>query len=184
MKHYIKEATFADLADIARIHVRSWQQTYVGLVPQAYLDSMDVLTFQKKWEGIFQGNIAENKNLYIAYDNGKAAGFISFGRNRDRHKDGWGEIYALYLLKQSWGKSIGYALFEKTRHKLREGGIDHAYLWVLDTNENALRAYGKWGGIIDKTSTLNTKIGGLDVKEVMVNFDLNAIQAMAEKQGI
>jgi GNAT superfamily N-acetyltransferase len=183
MKYSIKEATFIDLADIARIHVRSWQQTYIGLVPQDYLDSMSVSTFQKKWEGIFQGNISENKNLYIAYDNDEAAGFISFGHNRDKHKDGWGEIYALYLLKQSWGKSIGYALFEKTRQKLLNDGINNAYLWVLDTNENALSAYKKWGGVMDETSTLNTKIGGLDVKEMMINFDLNARQVIAIKQN-
>jgi hypothetical protein len=42
MKYTIKQATFEDCAEIARIHVQSWQQTYVGLVPQDYLDGMSI----------------------------------------------------------------------------------------------------------------------------------------------
>lgn len=157
VEYRIKQATFEDCAEIARIHVQSWQQTYVGLVPQDYLDGMSIPARQIKWEGIFQGRTAEDKNLYIAYDNGEAVGFITFGRNRDNRNDGSGEIYAVYLLKKCWGKGIGYALFETAKQKLHKDGMTAVYLWALDTNVNAITAYRKWGALWMKPQSLMIK---------------------------
>ena len=173
MKISIKEAGFDDLHDLAQVHVESWQQAYIGLVPQEYLDSLSIDARQKKWEEIFPSNIAENKHLYIAYDDGQAVGFISFGPNRDERKGGFAEIYAVYLLRKCWGKGIGYMLFEKTTQKLLKDGITKAYLWALSTNQNALASYKKWGGLVDETMITYNQIGGQDVKDIMVNFDLH-----------
>ncbi len=38
----IPPASYDDLPELAQIHVTSWKQTYVGQVPQAYLDNLDV----------------------------------------------------------------------------------------------------------------------------------------------
>ena len=170
MAYSIREASFEDLPDIARIHVQSWQQTYVGMVPQDYLDGMSIPARQKTWEAIFQGTEAENRNLYIAHDDGEAVGFISFGPSRDDRKRGWGEIYAVYLLKKSWGKSIGYQLFETAERKFRDAGITSVHLWALDANKNALSAYNKWGGIVDPDLIQEDEIGGQKVREIMVIF--------------
>src|ERR1700759_342461 len=37
----IRAARAADAAQIALVHVRSWQSAYRGLMPQAYLDGLD-----------------------------------------------------------------------------------------------------------------------------------------------
>ncbi len=166
----IREASFGDLPDIARIHVQSWKETYVGLVPQDYLDGLSVPARQKIWDAIFQATAAENRNLYIAHDDGEAVGFISFGPSRDQRKNGWGEIYAVYLLKKSWGKGIGYALFETAKQKLRDKELTSAYLWVLSTNKTALGAYKRWGGIVEPDLIEEDEIGGQKVEEVMVTF--------------
>jgi hypothetical protein len=68
----IREASFEDLPDVARIHVQSWKETYVGLVPRDYLDGMSVSARQRNWEAIFQATTAENRNLYIVHDDGEA----------------------------------------------------------------------------------------------------------------
>jgi GNAT superfamily N-acetyltransferase len=130
---------------------------------------MSIPDRQKKWEELFQD---KDKNLYVAQDNNETVGFISFGKNRDKRKNGCGEIYAVYLLKKSWNKGIGYALFEKAKQKLLKEGTTTAYLWVLNTNASAITSYRKWGGIVDDTMILDTQIGGQEVKEVMINFDL------------
>ncbi len=170
MAYSIREASFEDLPDIARIHVQSWQQTYVGMVPQDYLDGMSIPARQKAWEAIFQATTTENRNLYIAHDNDEAVGFISFGPNRDQYKAGRGEIYAVYLLKKSWGRAVGYGLFETARQKFCESGITSAYLWVLEANKNALSAYNKWGGIVDPGILHEDEIDGQKVREIMVIF--------------
>src|SRR5262249_43374676 len=107
-----------------------------------------------------------------AHYDGEAVGFISFGPSRDDRKRGWGEIYAVYLLKKSWGKSIGYRLFETAKRRLRDQGITSAYLWVLSSNKTALGAYKKWGGIVDPDLNEDVEIGGQKVEEVMVTFSL------------
>ena len=38
----IRPAAEGDAAGIARVHVRSWQEAYAGIVPEAYLASLDV----------------------------------------------------------------------------------------------------------------------------------------------
>ncbi|MEU6929538.1 hypothetical protein AB0A05_10295 [Streptomyces sp. NPDC046374] len=38
----IREAAPSDAAAVAAVHIRSWRAAYRGLVPDAYLDSLDV----------------------------------------------------------------------------------------------------------------------------------------------
>ena len=156
---FIRAASYDDLADVARIHVQSWQETYMGQVPQNYLDGMDVKARQKKWEEIFRENAANN-NLYLAFDGAKPIGFISFGRGRDQELLDSGEIYAVYLLREAWGKAAGYTLFKTAEQKLSEQGLNRLYLWVLNSNENALNAYQRWGGKVDNNMTKGAVIGG------------------------
>lgn len=166
----IRPATFNDLPDVARIHVTSWQQTYVGQVPQDYLDAMDVTARQKAWEDIFHGNTAEDKNLDLAIVAGQPVGFISYGLGRDEDMSGHGEIYAAYLLKEVLGQAVGYALFSAARRKLAQAGLLKTYLWVLDTNAQAIRSYARWGGVIENEKIKTATIGYHPIREIMVRF--------------
>ena len=38
-----------DAADLAQVHVRSWRETYPGILPQAYLDRMSVPVHARRW---------------------------------------------------------------------------------------------------------------------------------------
>lgn len=167
----IRAATFEDLGDVAALHVKVWQQAYIGQVPQPYLDSLDVTARKKKWEALFQGETAEDNNLYLAIQNGTPVGFVSFGRSRDDVTQG--EIYAIYVLEEAWGSGAGYALFKKTTQTLQEAGYQTAHLWVLDTNEKAIQSYKKWGGVADMTSVKEADIGGRPIKEIAILFRLN-----------
>ena len=166
----IRSATFDDLADVAAIHVSAWQQAYIGQVPQDYLDGLDIKTRQKKWEELFNKQTAENKDLYLALQDGKVVGFIAFGPSRDDSAQG--EIYAVYLLQEAWGSGAGYALFKTAARILLKNGYDGAHLWVLDTNQRAIQSYAKWGGIVDQRLVKNDDIGGQTIKEIAITFDL------------
>ena len=45
----IRVATEGDAAGIARVHVRSWQEAYAGIVPDAYLASLDADERTAQW---------------------------------------------------------------------------------------------------------------------------------------
>lgn len=52
----VRDATLADATAIASIHVRCWQHAYVGIVPQALLDSLDVVQRRAMWDRALGGD--------------------------------------------------------------------------------------------------------------------------------
>jgi hypothetical protein len=43
-------AKVADLASIAEVHVRAWQETYVGQLGQGYLDGLSIDDRTRTWQ--------------------------------------------------------------------------------------------------------------------------------------
>ena len=102
-------------------------------------------------------------------------GFISYGPARDTRKNGWGEIWAIYLLRQYWSQGAGYALFTEVRRRFAtqpEGAPPGIYLWVLNTNAPAIHAYQRWGGTLHPGQTLHATMANQPVTEVMVTFEI------------
>lgn len=86
----ITSASYEDLPEVARIHVASWKQAYVGQVPQTYLDNLDVAQRLRRWEEQFPNGVPSG--LLIASVSSKAAGFICFGPTRDPDRQNWGKF--------------------------------------------------------------------------------------------
>lgn len=76
------------------------------------------------------------------------------------------------LLNEALGKAVGYNLFQSTQEKLKDMGFSTAYLWVLDTNLQAIKAYQKWGGRINPDNIKEDKIGHQFIREIMFDFQL------------
>ena len=72
-------------------------------------------------------------------------GFASAGPGRDNDVDTELELKALYVRASWWGTGVGYALFEEAV------GDRAAYLWVLASNERAIRFYERQGFRLDGT---------------------------------
>jgi GNAT superfamily N-acetyltransferase len=166
----IRKSTFDDLPDVARINVAAWQDAYIGQVPQNYLDSLDVSEKLAQWEERFVSNAEGEQHLDLAFVNGELVGFIAYGRGRDEGAEGCGEIYAAYLLKDYWGRGIGYRLFQTAKDALIRNGYSEAYLWVLMENYHAISAYQKWGGIPDPLSVKEITINDKRIEEIAVKF--------------
>jgi GNAT superfamily N-acetyltransferase len=167
----IAAASYDDLPDVAQIHVASWKQAYIGQVPQAHLDNLNPASRLRAWQEQFSNR--DISGLLLAKVNNTPAGFVCFGHARDQDRRGWGEIYAIYVLKEHWGRGIGYALYRNASAALREEAVKTAYLWVLDTNHHAIAAYQRWGGLVERDRLKDHMIGGQPVKEISVRFDLS-----------
>ena len=166
----ISSASYEDLPEVARIHVAAWKQAYVGQVPQAHLDNLDVADRLRRWREQFSNHAVSG--LLVASVNNKAAGFICFGPARDEDRADWGEIYAIYALEPYWGNGIGYQLYKRACAELKSNSVSKAYLWVLDTNCRAIAAYRRWGGVFESGRHKDHEVGGQPVKEVSVAFIL------------
>jgi ribosomal protein S18 acetylase RimI-like enzyme len=164
----IRQPTPADIPDLARIHVAGWQAAYGGLVGQDYLDSQNCAEYEGNWTRWLE---SPDFSALIAHDgDGKAAGFVSFGRLRTP-PPGMSpirplyaaEIYALYILPEYWRAGLGRQLLAAAAENLKERKLRSLCLWVLEGNTRAVAFYKALGG--QKCGTKRVEIGGKTLPE-------------------
>jgi GNAT superfamily N-acetyltransferase len=124
---------------IARVHVRSWQAAYRGLLPAEYLDALKPEDRAARYS--FENPDIDRPFTIVAEDDGLIAGFATTGPARDADAEGWGELYALYVDPDYWGRGIGAELIKAARARLVELGFEQAILWVMKGNARAERFY-------------------------------------------
>ena len=117
----------------AFVHWKCWQETYPGLVSQAYLDN---LTLEKTEEKAFQWR----DNILVAKDGDGVVGFVGYGKSSEADT---GEVFALYVLPEYHGTGVGRQLMDAALEKL--ASYPHICLWLVKGNARALRFYEKCG---------------------------------------
>jgi GNAT superfamily N-acetyltransferase len=145
----IRRALADDALGVATVHVRSWQAAYRGLMPDVYLDELDVERRRAGWERtIAETEWPRSGTLVATEANGNVVGFANIGPARDGDGDPLviGELAAIYLLPEAWGSGVGRRLMLAAVNVLRDAGYAEAILWVLEGNERAQRFYeiGGW----------------------------------------
>lgn len=166
----VRPPTTSDAGDIARVHVAAWQTAYKGLVPQSYLDALDISERTELWSKILAGvltvpGIARPVDV-VATLNGELVGFANIGRFRDAPDDtSAGELWALYVDPASWGAGVGDALMAATLDEFERLAVEQSFLWVLEGNARACRFYERHGWRPDGL-TKTFEADGIDVAEV------------------
>ena len=123
----------------AYVHWKAWKEAYTGLIDQSFLDGRTLETAEERALKAFQNGY---KTL-IAKDENRVIGFADYGPYRGDDLTEAGEVYAIYILKEYYGKSVGYALMNKALEELK--AYDQAVVWVLEGNERAIRFYKRCG---------------------------------------
>ncbi|MFJ7218304.1 GNAT family N-acetyltransferase [Amycolatopsis sp. NPDC098790] len=136
----IRPAVVADAAAIGEVHVRSWQAAYAGLIPADFLARLSASSRAASWER----RIRDGGPVLVAEDDGAVVGFAAYGP---------GQLYALYLLPEHWGRGLGRALHDRVVEELPG---DSAVLWVLSTNERAKAFYLRQGWVADGATQTET----------------------------
>lgn len=111
----------------------SWQAAYAGLLPDGFLARLSAETRAASWAR----RIGDGGRVLVAEEDGVLAGFAAYGD---------GQLYALYLLPEYWGRGLGRALHDRVVEELSG---DSAILWVLATNERAKAFYVRQGWVDD-----------------------------------
>ena len=155
----IRDALPSDAPGVARVNVASWRQAYPGLIDQAFLDSLEVAGRTDSWNRILRQT---RGRVLVAEHDGVIDGFCAVGPSTD---DDWGEVYAIYLDPEGWGKGLGRDLLAAGERALFDAGHWQALLWVLDGNTRARAFYERQGWVLGKPIRIEN-IGGTDVNEV------------------
>ena len=121
------------------VHWKAWREAYDDLLPAEFQETMTLERcrfFSQKYP----------ENTLIAMDGKKVVGFISYGNFRDEAIQA-GEIIALYVLKDYYGKGVSEKLMHAAFVALNH--FSEIYLWVLKENKRAIAFYQKMGFTLD-----------------------------------
>ncbi len=161
----VRPATVADLGGVARARIEGWQHGYRGLLPAAYLDSLDVEADRDRRQKTWSAGGFDRFDMLVAVAGGQpdeVLGFSMSGPYRlsgpdclsSRDPDGdydeaIGELYAMYVRPARWGRGVGRALMAATVRRIRGHERSPVRLWVLAANVRARRFYERCGWVAD-----------------------------------
>lgn len=123
----------------AYVHWQAWKEAYAGLVDQDFLNGR---TPEMSWQRAKQA-FDNGFSTLVALTGGRVIGFADYGPYRGDDLTDTDEIYAIYILKEYYGKGVGYALMSKAVEQLKD--CQQVAAWVLEGNERAIRFYTRYG---------------------------------------
>ena len=173
----IRRAEIADVPAAARLHVRSWQAAYEGQLPQAFLDQLeeDIPRREAIWKRIVESPTNETEQLWVSVEGEAITGFLYLCPTRDEDADReTGELGAIYLDPDHWGRGLGKSLMAKAVEELKSLGFKKATLWVLESNDRARRFYEALGWKADGAVKSEQAGGPVTLKEVRYRTSLDA----------
>lgn len=156
----IREATVDDIPQLARIHVLCWQDTYKGVVSDTYLDSMDPIKNQERWQRIL--NPPKNPVRAIEVD-GELVGFFSWGPSRIEALPYQQELYSLYILSAYRSRGIGQQVIQYVKAQVNTTIL----VGVLEGNPY-ISFYEKLGKLCNYNETV--ELG--DAEHIEMYFEL------------
>lgn len=148
----IRVATLDDAAEIGRVHVAAWRETYGGLLPPAIIDGQSGDKRARMWEQVLRTPSRHHTTaVFVAETEAGIIGFGSCGRQRTaplKYRGHGGEISTLYVLRAFQRRRIGTELMRTLAGALRSEGIRSMSLWVLRENDGARHFYKRLGGTL------------------------------------
>jgi GNAT superfamily N-acetyltransferase len=146
----IRPSQRTDAHSMSRIYVQTWQDTYLSVVPYAYLLTMSV----SQHENAFYNELKSRRiTSFVAEDAGRVIGFITGGYERHGNDIYCGEIFTLYVLKNSQRRGAGTKLVSALATQFNRDGIYSMLVRVLKLNPYR-RFYSKINGTYLKAERL------------------------------
>ncbi|MCK8478248.1 MULTISPECIES: GNAT family N-acetyltransferase [Microbacterium] len=155
----VREAGVDDADEVARVHVRSWQAAYRGLIDQSVLDGLSIAERATGWRRLITDPLPTTLGLLVAERDDRIVGWTSFGSGRDPDGLADAEVYGIYADPDAWSTGAGHALLDAAEQRMADAGHARAYLWVLDGNVRADTFYARHGWIEDGAIKIEERPG-------------------------
>ena len=165
----VRRAEVGDADAIAVVHVNAWRETYAGLMPARYLDSLSVAARTEAWRAGL-GQRGRVHPVFVGLDAaGNLLGFGLYGPPRATPPAYASEFYAVNVLRRGQGLGLGRALMAAMAGAMLDSGSRSAALWVVRDNLRARQFYerlgGRWvGAAVDE-------IGGAKLTEMAYGWE-------------
>ena len=154
----VRTARQEDAADLARIYIESWHDTYAGIIPHTLLATMSLKGHTGRWLTAIKGAERNRGVVLVAEDTTHGAiGLCSLGAARDKATGLEGEIYTLYVDPSFLGRGVGRALLAGAFQTLKDRKLGSCLIWAHAKN-NACFFYEAMGG--RRVATRTTRLLG------------------------
>jgi GNAT superfamily N-acetyltransferase len=150
----VRTARPDDAADLARIYIESWQDTYAGVIPHALLTAMSRKSHAARWQTTIKG---PGTVLVAEDENHGPIGLCSLGAARDGGAGFDGEVYTLYVDPGFIGRGTGRALLAGAFDAFKDRKLRSCLIWAHARN-NACFFYEAMGG--QRVATRTTRLMG------------------------
>lgn len=141
----VRQAAVEDVTQMARVNVRSWQETYRGLMSDEVLDDPGFLTSRERfWTAALTDERYRENRVAVAERDGELVGIAMSGPPLDAGVAWSRQLYVLYVYAADHGTGVGAALLEAVVDP-----DESVALWVADPNPRAQAFYRKHGFVVD-----------------------------------
>jgi GNAT superfamily N-acetyltransferase len=141
----IRPAAVGDAPAIAQVRVDSWRTTYRGLIPDAYLDAMQVDASTAMWERVLSAD-GTSASVFVATHDGEVIGFAAANALKEPKHGADAEITAVYLRREYQHAGVGRRLVAAVVDAQRRHGATAMIVWVIAGNKIARAFYEGLGG--------------------------------------
>jgi ribosomal protein S18 acetylase RimI-like enzyme len=146
----VRRARVEDVAQMARVNVLSWQETYRGLMSDEVLDDPGFLAARERfWTAALTDERYRDNRVAVAERDGELIGIAMSGPPLDAGAAWARQLYVLYVAVADHGSGAGPALLEAVVDP-----EESVALWVADPNPRAQAFYRKHGFVADGTAQL------------------------------
>lgn len=142
------------------VHFQSWKETYKGLMEDRYLEKHTLdkcIQIAKKFP----------ENTLVALHNQNVVGFAAY-TDSIQHDGIYGEIKAIYVLKELQGIGIGYALMKECIKRLNQHR--KIIVWVLHNNQKSIAWYLTFGFKIDGETKTQKVLEDYSLHELRMTY--------------
>jgi|SRR4051794_3304646 len=160
----IRRAKAEDAAALSRVFDSAWKEAYQGIIPGVALEKMLSRRGPRWW----RSTVSRGRPLAVIDIGQGIAGYVSYGRCRDRALPADGEIDELYLAPEYQGIGLGRRLFKAVCNDLHDREMSRIVVWALADNERACAFYENLGG--RSIAKVEERIGGTRLGKVAYLF--------------
>lgn len=160
----VRAATLDDIPAIARIYTDSWKETYRGLMPDAFLESITYEVSAEKWTDYPE---QPGQYVFVAYDSEQAVGMA--GLKLYTEQPDCALLDALHIVRERRGQGFGKRLLGTAAREARDQGVSRMQIFALIGNDRAIQMYEHLGA--RRTHIFEREFGGSPCQVLALMWD-------------
>jgi len=141
----LRRATAGDAPAIARVRIDSWRTTYRGIIPDAYLDGMELDASTAIWDRVLTAG-PNTTSVFVAERTDEIVGFASGAMLAEPKYGIDAELVAIYIRREFQRVGLGRQLIAAVVDAQIAHGATGLLTWVIAGNKAARAFYERLGG--------------------------------------